>query len=276
MYGLLMAFKNYNASLGVLGSPWVGLENFQRIFITPRAIDAILNTVKISLFRIIFEFPVPIVLAIMFNEMKSIRLKRIYQTVFTFPHFLSWVIIAPIIKTFFGEYGAANYILNLLGINKISFLSSPSIFFPLIFLTANWKEAGWSMIIYMAAIAGINCELYEAAIVDGANRLQRIWYVTLPGIKSTMIVLLILAVGNSMNGGFDQLFNLRNPVVRSVSDIIDTYVYDITFLAVPNYSFSTAVGMFKSVVNALLLITANYVAVKTLGQALFVVKEERK
>jgi putative aldouronate transport system permease protein len=272
MYGLLMAFKNYNARLGILNSEWVGLTYFQRLFITPLAVKSISNTLKISVCRLILEFPVPIIIAILLNEMRGKRLNRIYQTAFTLPHFLSWVIVSTILKNFFANSGAVNYLLQSAGIEKINFLSSPNVFFGMIFLTANWKEAGWSAIIYLAAISGINPELYEAAIVDGASRFRRIWHITLPSIKSVITILFILAIGNAMNGGFDQIFNMRNPVVTDISNIIDTYVYDITFLAVPNYGFSTAVGMFKSIINSILLLCANFIALKVIGQGLFGVR----
>jgi putative aldouronate transport system permease protein len=269
MYGVLLAFKNYNAKLGIMGSPWVGLQHFQRIFITPDAIRSIRNTVIISLGRLIFEFPMPIIMAIMITEMPGNRAKKIYQTVFTFPHFLSWVVVANIVTNFLAQGGAVNILLDNMGLSKIDFLTTKSIFRPFLYVTSNWKEMGWSAIIYMAAIAGIDTTLYEAARVDGATRLKQIWHVTLPGILSTIVIMFILQVGGMMNAGFDQVFNLRNDVVKSVSQILDTYVYDITFLSTPNYGFSTAVGLFKSVINFFLLFLANTVTKKISGQGMF-------
>lgn len=267
--GLVLAFKNFNARLGMWRSPSVGLANFQRLFITPRALSSIVNTLEISLCRLLFEFPVPIILAILFNEMRGVRVKKVYQTIITFPHFLSWVVVATILQDFFGTYGVANYLLRSIGMNSVNFLTNPGTFRAFIYFTSDWKEAGWASIIFIAALAGINNELYEAASIDGAGRLRRIWHVTLPGLRTTIITMLILKVGQSMNAGFEQIFTLRNPVVLSSVDIIDTYVYDITFAATPNYGFSTAVGLFKSLVNCALLVVAN-LATKTLfDQSLF-------
>ena len=269
MAGLVLAFKKYNAGLGVWGSPWVGLDNFRRLFITPLAKQAIRTTIVISCGRLAIEFIFPILLALMLNEMPGRKLKRVYQTVFTFPHFLSWIIIARILQDLFANNGAVNALLARLGAEStVKFLSTPSIFRGLIYFTSIWKEAGWSAIIYIAAIAGISQDLYEAATIDGAGRLQSIWHVTLPGIRTT-IVLLIMQLGNMMNAGFDQIFNMRNPAVKNSIDIIDTYVYDITFDAVPNYGFSTAVGMFKSCINCALLLVANGTAKKVTGEGLF-------
>ena len=270
MAGLVLAFKKYNAGLGVWGSPWVGLDNFRRLFITPLAKQAIRTTIVISCGRLAIEFIFPILLALMLNEMPGRKLKRVYQTVFTFPHFLSWIIIARILQDLFANNGAVNAMLARLGAEStVKFLSTPSIFRGLIYFTSIWKEAGWSAIIYIAAIAGISQDLYEAATIDGASRLQSIWHVTLPGIRTTIVLLLIMQLGNMMNAGFDQIFNMRNPAVKNSIDIIDTYVYDITFDAVPNYGFSTAVGMFKSCINCALLLVANGTAKKVTGEGLF-------
>ena len=264
MFGLQIAFKKYSAKLGIWGSKWIGLDNFRRLFISPDAMRAIKNTLIISFERLIFEFPVPIMLAMLINEMPGRKLKRTYQTILTFPHFLSWVIVASILNNFLANTGALNALIVSLGGNPISFLSTPEIFRPILYLTANWKHMGYSSIIYIAAIAGIDPTLHEAAIVDGASRLRRIWSITLPCISSTIIVLFIMQVGNIMNAGFDQTFNMMNNAVKPVADILDTYVYWITFKATPSYGFSAAVGMFKSVINFAMLIVADRV-IKLLG-----------
>ena len=269
MAGLVLAFKKYYANLGIFGSPWVGMSNFQRIFITPDAVNAIVNTLQISLCRLVFEFPMAILLALLLNEMRAPRLKRIYQTVYTFPHFLSWVVVGTMVTNIFASNGSINAVVSALGGERVNFLSSRALFRPLLYLTANWKEMGWSAIIYMATIAGIDPTLYEAATVDGANRFQQMLHVTLPGLQQTIVVLFILAVGKMMNAGFDQIFNLQNSAVKSVSEIIDTYIYTITFQSMPNYGFSTAVGMFKAVINFALLLTCNQVAKKVSGKGLF-------
>lgn len=269
MTGLQLAFKKYNARLGIWGSPWLGLQHFRRMFITPASITALKNTIEISLSRLIFEVPFPILLAVMLNEMRGTKLKRIYQTIYTFPHFLSWIVVAAILKVFLNNDGIVNLMISSLGGQKVNFLAQESLFRPLLYFTAIWKEAGWSAIIYIASITGINQELYEAAIIDGAGRLQRIWHVTLPGIRSTIAIMFIMAVGNIMNGGFNQIFNLSTGAVKNVSEIIDTYVYNITFLAVPDYGFSTAVGLFKAVINFIMLLTANFVVRKLTGEGMF-------
>ena len=257
MSGLILAFKKYNARLGIWGSQWAGLQNFARIFTTPAAVLAIRNTFIINLSRLVVEFPVPILLALLLNEMPGKRVKRIYQTVYTFPHFLSWVVVSTILTNFLSNCGAVNTVIASLGGERVNFLANESTFRPLLYATHIWKEMGWNAIIYMAAIAGIDPTLYEAATVDGANRLRQAWHITLPGIRPTIIVLFILAVGRVMNSGFEQIFYLQNAAVKQVSDILDTYVYQITFKATPNYGFSTAVGMFKSVINLALLLLAN-------------------
>jgi len=257
MGGLILAFKKFNARLGILGSPWVGLDNFRRIFSTPAALLAIRNTFVINLSRLVFEFPAPIILALLINEMRGRHVKRIYQTVYTFPHFLSWVVVSTILTNFLSNGGAVNTIIVQLGGERTNFLANEAIFRPLLYATHIWKEMGWNAIIYMAAIAGIDPSLYEAATVDGANRMQQAWHISLPGILPTIVVLFILTVGRLMNAGFEQIFYLQNAAVKQVSDILDTYIYDITFKATPSYGFSTAVGMFKSVVNLVLLLIAN-------------------
>jgi len=269
MSGLVLAFKKYLANRGIWGSPWIGLKNFQRIFITPDAVTAIFNTLEISVCRLIFEFPFPILLALLINEMRGRNTKRIYQTIYTFPHFLSWVVVGAMVTNMFANSGSINAMIAHLGGERVSFLSDPGSFRPLLYITSNWKEMGWSAIIYMATITGIDPTLYEAATVDGANRLQQTWHVTLPGIKGTIVVLFILAVGHMMNAGFDQIFNLQNSAVKKVSEIIDTYIYNITFKATPNYGFSTAVGMFKSIINFVLLLLCNGLTKKITGKGLF-------
>ena len=271
--GLTLAFREFNAKYGIWGSKLVGLKHFERLFVTPRAITSILNTLRISLGRLIFDFPAPIIVAILFNEMRGKRVKKLYQTVVTFPHFLSWIVVATLMQDFFGTYGVVNHLLNTVGLESVNFLTNKTLFRPFIYFTDIWKSAGWSSIIYIAALAGINTELYEAAEVDGAGRMRRIWHITLPGLKATIVTMLILRIGQSMNGGFEQIFSLRNPVVMNTVDIIDTYVYDITFSSTPNYGFSTAVGLFKSLVNCTLLILGNYGTKKFLGQGLISGKE---
>jgi putative aldouronate transport system permease protein len=244
------------------------LDNFNRIFTTPAALLAIRNTFVINLSRLVVEFPAPILLALLVNEMRGKRLKRLYQTVYTFPHFLSWVVVATILTNFLSNGGAVNTVLVQLGGERTNFLANEAIFRPLLYATHIWKEMGWNAIIYMAAIAGIDPSLYEAATVDGASRLRQAWHISLPGIRPTIVVLFILTVGRLMNAGFEQIFYLQNAAVKQVSDILDTYIYDITFKATPSYGFSTAVGMFKSLVNLVLLLIANKLVKTVSGSGL--------
>lgn len=268
MDGIVLAFKQYNAKLGIWGSAFVGLKNFKRIFITPAAIQSIINTLQISLTRLVVEFPIPILLALLLNEVRNKYGKKTLQTIFTFPHFMSWVVVSVVVQNFFSANGFVNQILNMMGMESISVLSNKALFRPLLYLTSNWKEAGWSAIIYLAAITGVDQSLYEAAEIDGANRLQQAWHITLSCIRTTIVIMFIMAVGNTMNAGFDQIFNMQNDVVKEVGRIIDTYVYEITFQSAPDYGFSAAVGILKSAVNLILMFLANFVCRKITGTGL--------
>jgi putative aldouronate transport system permease protein len=260
MYGLTLAFKTYKANLGILGSPWIGLQNYMYVVRTPDFHKALLNTFVISVSRLVFQFPVPVILALLINEISGGRYKKTIQTIFTFPHFLSWVVVASVLLNLLGNGGFVNNVFDYLGLGRIGFLSTPRLFRPMLYITENWKSAGWSAIIYMAAISGIDAEQYESAEIDGVTRMKKILYITIPGIKNTIIVLFILAVGNIMNAGFDQIFNMQNAVVRDTADILDTYVYRITFKAPPDFGFSTAISLFKSVLNFILLLSADRIA----------------
>lgn len=265
IFGLSLAFKTYMAKLGLFGSPWIGLANFHNVFADPAFMKSIWTTLRINAGRLLFVFPFPIVLALFFNELRLGRSKKVLQSVFTFPHFLSWVIVASIMVSILGQRGLVNSVLgSALGAKPISFLGTPSFFQPLVYITDIWKSAGWSAIIYMAAISGIDTEQYEAAEIDGSSRLQRMWYITMPGIQPTIVVLFILAVGNLMTGGFDQIFNLSNPATIRVAETLDMYIYRITFRGSVDFSFSAAVALFRSVVNLLLLFTADRI-IKNVG-----------
>jgi len=263
MGGLQLAFKKFNAGLGILRSPWNGLTNFRFVLQDPAFFNALANTFIISASKLVFVFPVAIVLALLINEMRTGRFKQLLQTVYTFPNFLSWVIVASVMLGLLGSDGAINNIMYaIVGENakNISFLGNPATFRPILYITDAWKGAGWSSIIYLASIASIDVEQYEAAIIDGATRLQRVWHITLPGIKTTIIVLFILACGEMMDAGFDQIFNMYNAAVRDVSDILDTYIYRITFQTSADFGFSTAISLIKAVANFILLIFADRMA----------------
>ena len=265
IYGITLAFKQFKANLGIIGSPFIGLQNYRFVFRDPYFFRALKNTFIISLERIIFQFPVPIILALLLNEIKSGKFKKVLQTIFTFPNFISWVIVAGIVVNLLASDGAVNGILRVFGFEPINFLTDSKIFLPMLYVSYNWKVAGWSCIIYLSAIMGISMDQYDSALIDGANRLQKIIYITLPGIKSTISVMFILAIGNIMNAGFDQVFNMYNPGVYEIADILDTYIYRVTFSGPTDFGFSTAIGLFKSVINFTLLIICDRI-VKALGE----------
>jgi len=265
MYGLLLAFKNFMPNKGVFGSPWVGLDNFKFILNFPEIWDVVENTLIISFGRILLGFWMPILLAILLNELRFCRFKKITQTLLTFPHFLSWVIIAGFIRTMFSGTGIINNLISVMGGDKISFLSDGNFFLALIFITDIWKEAGWASIIYLAVISGIDAELYEAAEIDGATRIKKIIYITLPGIKSMAVLLLLLSIGGVLSAGFDQIFNLYNALVYDTADILDTYIYRIVFGSNINQGVGVAVGLIKSVISFILLFIADRIA-KVMGE----------
>jgi len=262
MYGIVLAFKKFNASLGIMGSEWVGFKHFKNMFTDEYFLYVLLNTIKISIGRIVFTAPFPIVVALAFNELKQKHLKKTLQTVYTFPHFLSWVIVSGVIVNFMSYTGPLNAVLSALGIEKQILLGNKKAIIPILYITDVWKEAGWSSIIYLAAISSINEELYEVADLDGASRLKKIWHVTLPGIRSTILVVLTLGIGQVLNVGFDQIFNMSNSVVQQTVDILDTYIYRITFKQAPDFSYSTAVGLFKSAVGFIMVLSVNRISKK--------------
>lgn len=269
MRGILLAFKQYKPKLGIMGSPWVGLKHFRRLFSEPEFFRALKNTLIISVGHLLVGFAPPIILAILISELGGKRFKKISQTILTFPHFLSWVIVAVIAKHLFEYDGVINQLLGILGMEPQLFLANKTFFRPLLYISSVWKEAGWSSIIYLAAIAAINPELHEAACVDGANRLQRIIHITLPGIRSMIVMQLLLSIGGIMSGGgFDQVFNMYNTAVLSVGDNLSTYIYRITFEKGGDFGFSTAVGLFSSVVNFSVLMVFNRISRKVEGHGL--------
>lgn len=267
MYGLTLAFKDFKMNQGIMGSPWSDpiFKHFMSVKDDKLFWNAFYNTFRMGFWYIITGFPAPIILAILLNELKLGKYKRILQTIYTFPNFLSWVIVGGLMINLFSSEGLVNIIIRMLGGKTYDFLANKEIIRPLLYITNVWKGAGWAAIIYMASIAGINPELYEAAEVDGANRFHKIIYVTWPGIKSTAVILLILDFGGIMNNGFDQILNMTNAVVESAVEVLDTYIYRRTFLSMPNYGFSTAMGFMKSVINFVFLLTANKIA-KMMGE----------
>jgi len=257
MGGLTLAFKQFKASRGIWGSPWVGLVNYEKVFADPDFLASVFRTLFINGGRLIFQFPMGILLALLLNELKFLRYKRAVQSVFTFPHFLSWIVVASVMTNILGINGLVNNVLVALGLERVSFLGNKGIFQPMLYITDIWKSAGWGAIIYLAAIAGIDMDQYEAAEIDGARRMRKILHITLPNITSTVIVMFILAAGGIMTTGFDQIFNLSNVAVRSVSETLDMYIYRITFQGPTNFSFSMAVSLFRSVINLAFLLIAD-------------------
>ncbi|MFH5183623.1 ABC transporter permease [Paenibacillus sp. TAB 01] len=260
MYGVLMAFKDFNFAKGIIHSPWVGLDNFKYMFGLNDFYKVFWNSFYLGVLRIVFGFPLPIILALLLNEMRNLAYQRVTQTVIYLPHFISWVVIGGILVNFLSPaWGLVNIFLKQLGIDPVFFLADPHYFRPVVVLSSIWKESGWGSIIYLAAIAGINSEQYEAASIDGANRLQKLWYVTLPGIKSTIVILLILRLGQVMNNGFEQIFVLQNPMNLDVSEVFETYAYRVGILG-GRFSFGTTVGLFTSVIGLLFLLAGNHIA----------------
>jgi len=266
MYGILMAFKDYYPKLGIMGSKWNNFENFSFLWKDGSEFWGVFrNTVIIGGAKIIISFFSAILVALLLNEIRFRFFKKSVQIVVTFPHFLSWVVVGGFVMNLFDRSGAVNKIIALCGGEPIEFLSQGGFFLQLLFASDVWKEAGWSSIIYLATMAGISPELYEAADIDGASRLQKIWNITLPAIKPTAILLLILSVGGILSAGFDQIFNLYNPLVYEVSDILDTYIYRMTFKSGMRAGVGTALGLFKSVVGFILVITTDRIA-KAFGE----------
>jgi len=258
MAGLVIAFKEYNFAGGIFGSRWAEptiLKWFNMVFTSSTFWQVLKNTIIISTLKLIFSFPAPILLALLINEIRRMGFKRTIQTVVYLPHFISWVVIGGIMISLLSS---SSGIMNLFGVKR-SILMDPSMFRGILVVSDIWKEAGWGTVIFLAAMAGIDPNLYEASTIDGANRFQKMFYITLPGIVNTIIILLILKTGRILNAGFDQIFILKSPMTEKVADIIDTYVYRVG-LASMRFSLATAVGVFKSVVGLTLVIFSNWVA----------------
>ncbi|WP_114381038.1 ABC transporter permease [Paenibacillus prosopidis] len=262
MGGLVIALQDYQPYLGILNSPWVGFEHFERLFTEPMFFTILRNTLLLFFMNLLFYFPIPIILALMLNEVRREAFKRIVQTIVYIPHFMSWVIIVSISFVMLSmDRGIINELLVLMGLEKVNFLMSNEWFRPMYVLQIIWREAGWGTIIYLAAMAAIDPGLYEAARIDGANRFRQIWHITLPSIRSVIMVLLILKIGDVLELGFEHIYLLLNSMNREVAEIFDTYVYTAG-LRQGQFSYSTAVGFFKSVVGLILVMGANWLSKK--------------
>ncbi len=256
MYGVLMAFENFVPTKGIFGSKWVGTKHFERLFTLPDFYEILRNTLLIAVLKIATLLLFSLLLALLLNEIKSRKTSRAIQSCMIFPHFLSWIVLGSLLKTVLDKNGILNNALSAMGFDTIYFLGNDTWFLIVLIVSNLWQEAGFSAILYSAAIAGVDPTLYEAAMIDGANRWQQVWHITLKSIKPFVILMIVLNIANVLNAGFDQIFNLYNGLVLDVADVIDTYVYRIG-LQQAQYSFGTAVGLFKSVV-AMILVGVSY------------------
>ena len=261
MYGVIIAFKKYRFFDGILGSEWVGLQHFVRMFDGTTNFGRIFrNTVLISLYRLLWGFPAPIILALLLNEVRQRHFKRTVQTISYLPHFLSWVVLAGVIKSILSpSTGVVNSIIAGLGGDRINFLADVNWFVTVLISTGVWQQVGFTSIIFLAAIAGVDPQLHESAIVDGAGKIRQAWSITIPSIIPVIIIMFILRVGDILEAGFDQIFLLYNPAVYDVADIIDTYVYRVGLVEL-QYSFAAAVGLFKNVIGLILVVIVNRAA----------------
>jgi len=274
LYGLTLAFKDFNLFIGdniidsIFKSPWVGMKHLNRIFQDEVFLQVISNTLLISLYKLIFLFPVPILIAIALNELRIRWVKRWVQTLVYLPHFLSWVIIFGLFYSLLGSYGLINQFLASIGLGSISFFSDSAWFRSLLVFTEGWKESGWNTILFLAAMTAVDPQQYEAAVVDGAGRFKRIWHITIPGIVPVIMLVFVLRLGQVLNAGFEQVLVMYNPAVYEVADIIQTYVYRIG-LGKLDFSLSTALGLFESVIAFILIFSSNWACRRYLGKSIW-------
>jgi putative aldouronate transport system permease protein len=269
MYGILMAFKDFYPAKGIWGSKWVGMENFKYLFSGMYFIPVLKNTLIISFWKLIFGFPAPIILCIFLNEVRHVKFKMAIQTFTYLPHFISWVVLAGIVMEILSpSRGLVNYILSFFGIEPIFFVADTHWFRTVLVGSSIWREIGWQSVIYLAAVTGIDQELYDVAELDGAGRLRRIWSITLPSLAPIIIIMFIFASGSIVNDDFDQIYNLLNAKVLSVGEVISTYTYR-EGLQQMNYSYATAVGLFKNVIALGLVTITNFISRKFSGNSLW-------
>lgn len=269
MYGVLIAFQDFNIFAGIRGSDWVGMEQFIKLFHSDEFLHVLVNTLLISLYKIVILFPIPVAVALILNEVRRMFFKRTVQTIIYLPHFLSWVIISGLFVNILSPTGGLlNELIRALGGHPISFLTDNHFFRSVVVFTAGWKETGWNAIVFIAAIAGIEQEQYEAAAIDGAGRIKQMFSITLPGIMPTIVLMFILRIGSLLEAGTEQILTMYNPLVYQSGDVIGTFVYRIG-LGQQDYSFSTAVGLFNSAVGFLLIITGNMLSKKFLQRSIW-------
>ena len=274
LYGILIAFKDYNIFAGsnpidaIAKSPWVGFANFERLFKSSEFIKVLANTLIINGMKILFLFPIPIICAILLNEIRNKAFRKLSQTAIYVPYFFSWVVVFGIFYSLFGSYGVVNNVIVALGHARIKFFTDTGIFRWLLVFTEGWKEIGYNTVIYLAAITGIDIALYEAASVDGANKWKQIWHVTMPGLLPTIVLMFILKVGYILDTGFEQVLVFYNPAVYDVADIIQTYVYRLG-MGQMDFPLSTALGLFNSVVAFVLIVSANMISKKLIHRSIW-------
>lgn len=269
LYGVQIAFKNFYGSKGIMGSPWVGFKHFNDFFTSFNFWTLVKNTLVLSLYSLAVTFPIPIIVALILNELKSDKLKRFSQTVLYAPHFISMVVLVGMMSAMFAKStGVINTLLELVGLKRYYFMGEPGAFRHMYVWSGAWQNAGWNAIVYIAALSGVDPNLHEAAEVDGASRLQRIFYINLPCIAPTVIIMLIMAVGRIASLGYEKVFLLQNDLNVEVSEIISTYVYKRGIIST-SYSFSAAVGLFNNVINVIMLLVANAISRKVSETSLF-------
>lgn len=268
MAGIVISFMDYKPALGFVGSRFIGLEHFRTLFNNPQFSQALENTVVIAFWKIVFGLVVPVTFALLLNEVRNTAYKRVAQTVVYLPHFISWVLMSGIIIDFLSATGAMNQLLGLFGMEPVLFLLDNKLFKPVLIVTDIWKSFGWGTIIYMAALTGVDPNLYEAAAIDGAGRWKQTLHVTFPGILSTVVLKMTLSLGDVLNAGFDQVYNLMSPVTMQSGDILDTLIYRLG-MENANFGLSTAVGLFKSLVGAVFIIVSYKLAHRLTGYKIF-------
>lgn len=257
MAGIVIAFKKYNVFKGIFGSPWRGLHYFERMWNSPDIVNIIRNTLIISFAKLAVMMPASILFAVLLNELGVLFLKKTFQTISYLPHFISWVVAAGLVRALLALEGPVNVLVRIFGADPVMFLGVPAYFVPILVLSTFWKEIGWGSIIYLAAISGIDPQLYEAAEIDGANRWHRMMHITIPSIMPVIVIVLLLRVGRIFDAGFDQIYNLYNPLVYSVGDILDTYIFRLGIEGL-QFSYTAAIGITRNLVGLALLLTANY------------------
>lgn len=268
MFGIVIAFQHFNPGKGIFHSEWAGLEHFRYMFVLKDTREVFFNTLIIAVLKILAHLFVPLVFALMLNELRKIAVKRWIQTIVYLPHFLSWVILGGIILDLFSYNGPVNQLGAMLGFKPVLFFAQAELFPWLVVGSDVWKEFGFNTIIYLAALTGINPALYEASGMDGAGRWRSLWHITLPGIRTTAVLLAVLSLGNVLNAGFDQIFNLYNPLVYSTGDIIDTWVYRTGLLNL-QYELATAVGLLKSLIGFILISVSYFLAYRLINYRIF-------